>query len=81
MTVERDRVKAIVREELARRLPQVSAEPSLRVRAERLTHPALIEIYVGEVCSDDLDLPSRPRCVIEPDRPCYNSGYCKRLGY
>jgi hypothetical protein len=26
--------------------------------------------------------PEAPRpCVIEPDRPCYQSGYCKRLGY
>jgi hypothetical protein len=73
MKIERERVKTLVREELARRLAGPPPAHS--------THPALVEIYVSEVCSDDMDFPHRPRCVIEPDRPCYNSGYCKRLGY
>jgi hypothetical protein len=73
MIADRDRVRALVREELERRL---SPE-----------HPALLVIVSGtddaptpSECLDATDLPQQP-CVIEPDRPCYNSGYCKRLGY
>lgn len=70
MTLERERVRAVVREELARRL---SSAPR--------SHPAFLEIHVEAECAEDLDFPTRRPCVIEPDKPCYNSGYCKRLGY
>lgn len=42
---------------------------------------ALLEIYQGPECTEDPDYPIRKPCVIEPDRPCTNSGYCKKLGY
>ncbi|MGH9332256.1 MAG: hypothetical protein ACRD21_00705 [Vicinamibacteria bacterium] len=42
-------------------------------RPNRGEHPALLEIHREPEIA-------RP-CVIEPDRPCYHSGYCKRLGY
>ena len=32
-------------------------------------------------CNEDLDSPTRIPCVIEPDRPCTNSGYYKKLGH
>jgi hypothetical protein len=70
MTLDRERVRAVVREELARRL--ASAPRS---------HPAFFEIHIEVECTDDPDFPTRRPCVIEPDKPCYNSGYCRRLGY
>ena len=74
MNVERERVRELVREELARRL--VPSEPYRSVG-----HPALIVIPMPDDDPKELQ-PEAPRpCVIEPDRPCYQSGYCKRLGY
>jgi len=74
MNADRDRVRELVREELAKRL-----EP--REPHDNAHHPALILVEVGEERALELD-PEGPRpCVIEPDRPCYQSGYCKRLGY
>lgn len=70
MTPTRAVVRALVREELLRRLG-ARAEP----------HPALGEIFREGECREDSDFPVRRPCVIEPDRPCYNSGYCKKLGY
>jgi hypothetical protein len=65
MSVDRDRVRELVREEIAK----------------RIRHPALLLIPIPEDRSTSLE-PEAPRpCVIEPDRPCYESGYCKRLGY
>lgn len=71
MRLDRGVVRALVREELERRL----------VRRSETGHPALGEILRGIECSEDHDFPIRRPCVIEPDRPCYNSGYCKKLGY
>jgi hypothetical protein len=71
VSVERERVKQLVRAELEKRL---ASAPSSRL------HPALLEIVVSELCVED-DTQPPPPCIIEPDRPCYNSGYCKRLGY
>ncbi len=65
MSVERDQVRELVRQELSK----------------RLSHPALRLMHVPGDDARELD-PEAPRpCVIEPDRPCYQSGYCKRLGY
>jgi hypothetical protein len=74
MSADRERVRELVREELTRRL--ASREPEAGAR-----HPALLLVHVRE--EETLSLsPEAPRpCVIEPDRPCYQSGYCKRLGY
>lgn len=72
--IHRDDVRRLVREELSKRLAAGG-------RSRAHLHSALLEIYHGPECSEDLDFPIRESCVIEPDRPCYNSGYCKRLGY
>ena len=74
MSVDRNRVRALVRAELERRL--YSARPPSAGDA-----PALVEIYQDTECSDDPDFLIRKPCVIEPERPCTNSGYCKKLGY
>jgi hypothetical protein len=71
MTPDRRVVRALVREELVKRLAG---------RGES-AHPAFGEIFRGVECSEDPDFPVRQPCVIEPERPCYNSGYCKKLGY
>lgn len=75
MPVDRERVRALVHQELEKRLHAAAAE----------SHPALVVIVApadrAAECSEDPDLPVRRPCVIEPHRPCYNSGYCKRLGY
>ncbi|GMR24480.1 MAG: hypothetical protein BMS9Abin37_3030 [Acidobacteriota bacterium] len=72
MSVDRNRVRALVRAELERRLHS-KRPPSLGPT------PALLEIYQGSECSEDSEFPIP--CVIEPDRPCNHSGYCKKLGY
>jgi hypothetical protein len=66
MSVEREKIRKLVEEELRKRLA--------------VPHPALSLLrFPGE--EDGID-PEKPRsCVIEPGRPCYQSGYCKRLGY
>jgi hypothetical protein len=74
MSVDRNRVRALVRAELEKRLARAPAPTPGRVAA-------LLEIYQGTECSEDPDYPIRRPCVIEPDRPCNNSGYCKKLGY
>ncbi len=72
MSIDRARVRALVRAELEKRLLE---PPPARV------HAALLEIYQGPECDDTLDSPTRKPCFIEPDRPCTNSGYCKKLGH
>jgi len=74
MSVDRNRVRALVRAELERQL-QSQHPPSIGPA------PALLEIYEGTDSSEDPDSPIQKPCVIEPDRPCINSGYCKKLGY
>jgi hypothetical protein len=67
VSVERERVRKLVEEELRKRLAP--------------THPALALLHFTGEEEKESD-PENPRpCVIEPDRPCYRSGYCKRLGY
>jgi hypothetical protein len=72
--IDRDRVRALVRAELEKRLAPAPA-------ARGLTVAALLEIHPGAECSEDPDYAVRRPCVIEPHRPCINSGYCKKLGY
>ena len=72
MSIDRARVRALVRAELEQRLGK--PPPST-------VHAALLEIYQGPECNEDLDFPTRKQCVIEPDRPCTNTGYCKKLGH
>ena len=71
MTIDRERVRRLVRRELMKRLDE---RPSVM-------HAALVEFYQGPECNEDPDFPTRRPCVIEPHRPCYNSGYCKKLGH
>ena len=73
-SIDRNRVRALVRAELERRLHS-SRSPSVGAG------PALLEIYQDTECSEDPDFPIRKPRVIEPERPCTNSGYCKKLGY
>ena len=80
MNADRDRVRELVKEELAKRLaprePHKPHEPH-----KNALHPALLVIPLADDDPKEL-LSEEPRpCVIEPDRPCYQSGYCKRLGY
>ena len=72
MSIDRARVRALVRAELEKRLDK---PPPARV------HAALLEIYQAPGMNEDLDSPTRKPCVIEPDRPCTNTGYCKKLGH
>ena len=54
--------------------------PSTRISV----HPSQLAIAEGPASSDcyeDMDLPLQKPCLIEPHRPCYNSGYCKKLGH
>jgi len=74
MSAERDRVRELVREELAKRL--APREPH-----KNAPHPALLVLHLPEDVPKELDGEAPRPCVIEPDRPCYQSGYCKRLGY
>jgi hypothetical protein len=74
MSSERDRVRELVREELSKRL-------SAHMPRESARHPALIVLQVPGDDMKELDPEVSRPCVIEPDRPCYHSGYCKRLGY
>jgi hypothetical protein len=77
MSVEREWVRELVREELVLRLaPPEEAAPSGRLR-----HPALLVVHLPEDDPRPLEAETPRPCVIEPDRPCYQSGYCKRLGY
>jgi hypothetical protein len=48
---------------------------------KRIGHPALLLLHLPEDQPKDLEPDAARPCVIEPDRPCYQSGYCKRLGY
>ena len=73
-SIDQNRVRALVRAELERRL-HWTRSPSIGAA------PALFEIYQDTECSEDPDFPIRKPCVIEPERPCTNSGYCKKLGY
>lgn len=74
MSVDRNRVRALVRAELEKRMARPGPPSTVRTAA-------LVEIYRSPECDDDPDFPTRKPCVIEPDRPCINSGYCKKLGY
>lgn len=74
MSVDRQRVRALVRAELEKRLRSPTA-PS------HLNRAALLEIIKSPECTEDPDFPVRKPCIIEPDRPCINSGYCKKLGH
>ena len=73
MPIDRQQVRALVKKELAARLGRSLPAPS--------DHPAMAIIASGPECSDEPGAsPSKP-CVIEPSKPCFNSGYCKKLGF
>ena len=74
MSADRNRVRALVRSELEKRLHASTDLAPVGVAA-------LLEIHSGPECNEDPDFPTRKPCVIEPDRSCVNTGYCKKLGY
>lgn len=72
MSVDRDRIRDLVRRELRKRIAAVApdGEPS---------HAALTTFF-EEPPSREGEGTERA-CVIEPSKPCVNSGYCRKLGY
>lgn len=47
-------------------------------------HPSQLAIGEGPAdsdCYEEMDRPFQKNCLIEPHRPCYNSGYCRQLGH
>jgi len=84
--VSPDVVRALVRQALEERLgirpsAAVSSQPTRLAQQAHPAHPSLSVIAHGAESSDDIDLPLRKPCLIEPHRPCYNSGYCQKLGH
>ncbi len=77
--VNPEAVRALVRRALEEAfMPGESKAASPRLS---LVHASHLDITSGPECSEDLDLPVRKPCLIEPHRLCYNSGYCKKLGH
>ncbi len=78
-SVDPNMVRALVRQALEQRLglgpTHLSVHPSQLAIGEG---PALSAI---SECYEDMDLPLQNPCLIEPHRPCCNSGYCKKLGH
>lgn len=92
--VDPNMVRALVRQALEQRLglgptPRVLNHPHPGPLPEGegvsfSVHPSQLAIAEGPASSDcyeDMDLPLQKPCLIEPHRPCYNSGYCKKLGH
>lgn len=77
MSVDRSRIRALVRRELERRLED---DDETKGRRGEPAQAAFLTIYVEDAPARETDAPPRP-CVIEPSMPCVNSGYCKKLGY
>jgi hypothetical protein len=50
--------------------PASSSAPHVQVHA---AHPSLQALRLGPASSD--------RCVVEPDKPCVQSGQCRALGH
>jgi len=75
--IDRNAVRALVRRKLEERLGTALPHGTSAVG----TLWSELEIAAGPECSDDFDFPVQKPCLIEPHRPCYNSGYCKKLGH
>ena len=72
---------------------QTTLTPALSLRERGATiarvsvHPSQLAVAEGPAssaysdCYEDMDLPLQTPCLIEPHRPCYNSGYCRKLGH
>ena len=78
--VDRDRIRALVRAELEKR---IGPTPGFAAGPKATVHAAFGEILIEgpSESADEADWAPRRPCVIEPDRACYNSGYCKKLGH
>ncbi|MGH9463689.1 MAG: hypothetical protein ACRD1X_21005 [Vicinamibacteria bacterium] len=77
--VSPDVVRALVRQALEERLGvHLSVTPPSQTIS---AHASFAVIAPGPECSEDMDFPVRKPCLIEPHRPCYNSGYCRKLGH
>jgi hypothetical protein len=69
-------VRQALEEELARRQRRMSKTAA---GLPGLDDPSHLEVISdGEFESD---FPPRKSCLIEPHRLCFNSGYCKKLGF
>ncbi len=91
-SVDPNMVRALVRQALEQKLglgPTLAASPPLP-QGEGVgisVHPSQLAIGEGPALSahsewhEDMDLPLQTPCLIEPHRPCYNSGYCRKLGH
>ena len=79
-SVRPDVVRALVRQALEERLALRDSGVA-SPRHLDLAHSSLSDIARGPEWSEDLDFPIRKACLIEPHRPCYNSGYCRKLGH
>ena len=80
-SVRADVVRALVRQALEERLGVRDAAAPSSSRTLHVAHASLSDIARGPECSEDIDFPIRKPCLIEPHRPCYNSGYCRKLGH
>lgn len=78
--VDRDRIRALVRAELENR---IRPSPAIASGSKATAHAAFGEILLEGPSgpAGDADWATPRPCVIEPDRACYNSGYCKKLGH
>ena len=86
-SVDPNRVRALVRQVLEEKfglgLTASQGRPGSTALISSL-HPSQLAIGEGPVssdCQEDIDLPLQKPCLIEPHRPCYNSGYCRKLGH
>ena len=57
---------------LRRSLPVVSEAPAVHVHVEAHEHPSHGRLGPGA---------GGERCVVEPDKPCTQSGQCRSFGY
>ncbi len=88
-SVDPNMVRALVRQALEQKLglrptprPVGPARAARQGGPTRLSvHPSQFAISDGPESYEDMDLPLQKPCLIEPHRPCYNSGYCKKLGH
>ncbi len=82
-SVDPNMVRALGRQALEQKLGLgPTPRPARPAGPTRLSvHPSQFAISEGPESYEDMDLPLQTPCLIEPHRPCYNSGYCKKLGH
>jgi len=78
-SIGRETIRALVRSELEKRLG--SRIERTRDGCPNVDHPAHREMFQEKGRGEDPGLSTEKPCLIEPHRPCSNSGYCKKLGF